>query len=49
MNINMRYVLPLVIGFVAYTLSASVALYFTVSNLFAIGQELVMRRRRASN
>lgn len=49
MNMNMRYVLPLVIGFVAYTLSASVALYFTVSNLFAIGQELVMRRRRASN
>lgn len=49
MNMNMRYVLPLVIGFVAYTLSASVALYFTVSNLFAIGQELFMRRHRGSN
>ena len=46
MNLNMRYVLPLVIGFVAYTLSASVALYFTVSNIFAIGQELFMRRHR---
>src|SRR3989338_1364738 len=39
MNINMRYVLPAVIGVVAYTLSASVALYFTISNLVAIAQE----------
>ncbi len=49
MNLNMRYVLPLVIGFVAYTLSASVALYFTVSNLFAIGQEFLVRRHRETN
>lgn len=47
MNINMRYVLPLMIGVIAYTLSASVALYFTVSNVFAIGQELFLRRHRA--
>ena len=46
MNVNMRYVLPAVIGFVAYSLSASVALYFTVSNIFAIGQEFVVRRHR---
>lgn len=46
MNINMRYVLPAVIGFVAYTLSASVALYFTISNLMAIAQEYVVRRHR---
>src|SRR5690606_11784119 len=30
MYLNMRYVLPIIIGFVAYTLSASVALYFTI-------------------
>lgn len=48
MNVNMRYVLPLVIGFVAYTLSASVALYFTVSNIFMVGQELYTRRHRAT-
>ena len=47
MNINMRYVLPLLIGVIAYTLSASVALYFTVSNLFAIAQEFYLRRHRA--
>jgi len=46
MNMNMRYVLPGVIGFVAYTLSASVALYFTVSNLMAIAQEFVVRKHR---
>ncbi|OGG41461.1 hypothetical protein A2837_03045 [Candidatus Kaiserbacteria bacterium RIFCSPHIGHO2_01_FULL_46_22] len=46
MNINMRYVLPAVIGVVAYTLSASVALYFTISNLVAIAQEFVVRKHR---
>jgi YidC/Oxa1 family membrane protein insertase len=45
MHLNMRYVLPVMIGFIAYTLSASVALYFTVSNLFAIAQEFFIRRR----
>lgn len=46
MHINMRYVMPVIIGVVAYSLSASVALYFTVSNLFAIGQEFYLRRHR---
>lgn len=46
MNMNMRYVLPVVIGVVAYTLSASIALYFTISNLVAIAQEYVIRRHR---
>lgn len=48
MYFNMRYVLPIMITFIAYTLSASVALYFTVSNLFAIGQELWLRQRSKS-
>lgn len=46
MNLNMRYVLPAVIGVVAYTLSASVALYFTISNLAAIAQEFVVKKHR---
>jgi YidC/Oxa1 family membrane protein insertase len=45
MHLNMRYVLPVMIGVIAYTLSASVALYFTISNLFAIAQEFFIRRR----
>ena len=46
MSLQMRYVMPIVIFFVAYTISASIALYFTVSNLMAIAQEFVVRRHR---
>ncbi len=43
MQVQMRYVMPLMIFFVAYSISAAIALYFTVSNLMAIGQEYVVR------
>lgn len=46
MQMQMRYVLPLVIFFVAYTISAAIALYFTVSNLMMIAQEYVIRRHK---
>lgn len=45
MQLQMKYAMPLVIGFVAYTVSAAVALYFVVSNLMAIAQEFVVRAR----
>ncbi len=44
-NIQMRYIMPLVIAGVAYVFSAAVALYWTTSNLFAIGQEIYVRKR----
>lgn len=46
MHAQMRYVLPIVIFFVAYTISAAIALYFVVSNLFGIAQELYVKRFR---
>lgn len=46
MHTQMRYVLPIVIFFVAYTISAAIALYFVVSNVFAIAQEYYVRRFR---
>lgn len=46
MHVQMRYVMPAIIFVVAYTISASIALYFTVSNLMAIAQEFVVRRHR---
>lgn len=46
MQMQMRYVMPLIIVLVAYTLSAAIALYFTVSNLMAIAQEFVVKRHR---
>jgi YidC/Oxa1 family membrane protein insertase len=47
MQMQMRYVMPVIIVGVAYTLSAAIALYFTVSNLMAIGQEFIVKRHRA--
>ncbi len=46
MQLQMRYAMPILIFFVAYTISAAIALYFFVSALMAFGQELVVRRYR---
>ena len=46
MQKQMRYVMPIIIVVVAYTLSAAIALYFTVSNIMAIAQEYVVKRHR---
>lgn len=45
MNIQMKYVMPIIIFVVAYSISAAIALYFTVSNLVSIAQEYVVRKR----
>jgi len=44
-QLQMRYVLPIIVFVVAYIISAAIALYWTTSNLFAIGQELVVLRK----
>ena len=44
MNIQMRYVFPFIFGFIAYVVSAAVALYFVVSNIFGILQTLAMKK-----
>ena len=44
MQTQVKYVLPLVIIFVAYTMGGAIALYWITSNIFAIGQELYVRR-----
>lgn len=46
MSIQMKYILPVIIFFIARGLPAVVALYWTTSNLFTIGQELYLRRTR---
>ena len=46
MNLQMKYVMPVLIAFIAYTLSAAIALYFVVSNLVAIAQEFYVRKHR---
>lgn len=44
MSIQMRFILPLVIAFVAYT-SGAIALYLITSAIFSIGQEFFVRRK----
>lgn len=43
MHIQMRYVFPLMIFFAGFVVSGAVALYWTVSNLFIVGQEIYLR------
>lgn len=45
LNVQMKYVMPIVIIFIAYSLSAVVALYWTTSNAFAVIQEYFIRKR----
>jgi len=45
LQVQMKYVLPFVIMFVAYVASAAVALYWITSNIFAIGQEIHVKKR----
>ena len=46
MQLQMRYMMPLIIFMVAYTISAAIAIYFTISNLMALVQEYLVRRHR---
>jgi len=46
MQVQMRYILPVMIGFIAFKTSAAVALYWTTSNILSIVQELLMRRKK---
>jgi YidC/Oxa1 family membrane protein insertase len=45
MQLQMKYVFPVIITFIAYSLSAMIALYWTTSNLFTIGQEWYLKRK----
>ena len=46
MQMQMKYVMPVLIVFIAYSISAAVALYFVVSNLISLGQEYFVRKHR---
>jgi YidC/Oxa1 family membrane protein insertase len=44
MQLNMRYMLPVILGFTAMNLPGAVALYWVTSNVFSIGQEVWVTR-----
>ena len=41
---NMKYVFPVIVFVIAYKISAVVAIYWAVSSLFTLVQELVVRK-----
>lgn len=45
MQIQMKYVMPVFMGFIAYSLGGVIALYFTTSNTFSIFQELYLTKK----
>jgi len=46
MHTQMKYVMPVIITLVAYSISAAIALYFLVSNLTTLAQEYFVRKHR---
>lgn len=46
MQSQLKFVMPVMIAGVAYFISAAIALYFVVSNIFSIFQELYVRKHR---
>lgn len=49
MQLQMRYVMPVIVAVISYTLSSLIGLYWTTTNLFTIGQELYVRKRWKRN
>ncbi len=47
MQTQMKYVLPVMIGFISATVPAALPLYWTVRNIFTSIQELVVRRQKS--
>jgi YidC/Oxa1 family membrane protein insertase len=45
MQVQMKYIFPVMIFFISYHVAAALAIYWTTSNLFMIGQEIVVRRQ----
>lgn len=45
MNTQMRYVFPIIVLFISYSISGVVALYWATSNVFTLGQEFFIRRK----
>jgi YidC/Oxa1 family membrane protein insertase len=45
MQFQMKYFFPILLGFIAYTISSAVALYLITSNIFAILQEIYIKKK----
>lgn len=46
MNMQMKYVFPFLVAFIAYSISGAVALYWITSNIFAVGQQIYAGKKK---
>lgn len=44
MQTQMKYFFPIIVFFISYKISGVIALYWLTTNLFSIGQEIIVRR-----
>lgn len=45
MSVQMKYIFPVMVLIISYTTSGVIALYWTVSSLFTLGQEIYVKRK----
>ncbi len=46
MNLQMKYIFPFIVAFIAYRISGAIALYWITSNLFAVAQQIYVNRKQ---
>ncbi|HTE49160.1 MAG TPA: YidC/Oxa1 family membrane protein insertase [Candidatus Paceibacterota bacterium] len=46
MSMQMKYIFPFIVAFIAYSISGAVALYWITSNLFMVGQQIYVKREK---
>lgn len=49
MTTQMKYIFPVIVTFISYSISGALALYWITSNLFAIGQEIYIKNKYHKN
>lgn len=45
MSVQMKYIFPIIVTFISYSISGALALYWITSNLFSIGQEIYIKNK----
>lgn len=45
MHLQMKYIFPVIVAFIAYSISGAVALYWITSNIFMVGQQLYIKKK----
>lgn len=48
MSMQMKYIFPFIVAFIAYSISGAVALYWITSNLFMVGQQIYVKKKEFS-